>query len=106
MKKLLVLLMLLISSAANAATWYSSEIKWIYPVSDGSFIITFKGETPNCSDPSNYHYVKAGENGMTAEGVKVLLSVALSAATTGRKLAVNFDETSPICAVNRAYVAY
>lgn len=100
----------IISSSALAvnSTWFTSNVKMVYPLSTGDFVITFKDANPNCRDgkAGSYHYVREGSNSVSREGVKSMLSTVLTAASTGRKVSVNFDSDSDECAVNRLHISF
>ena len=106
MKYLVVMLIGFISLSSKASTWHNDHVLRIYPHANGNFVITFKNPPDSCINGSKYFYVNVGSNSMTAEGADKIYSLALTAATTGKKLRVNFDETSNSCAVNRAYVSF
>ena len=96
----------LVSSQAHAATWHSSTIKKIYPLGSGSVVLLFETDSPACTNGSKYYYINVGVNSMTAEGRDALLSVALTAAATGKQVSINFDETSDSCDINRLSVDF
>lgn len=109
MKKILTLVIgLIITGASQAAThtWLTSEIKTIYPLGNGDFVLIFKQDSPSCTNGSKYHYVREGNNGVSREGVKSMLSTALVAASTGRKVAINFDADTQYCYINRLNVSF
>ncbi|BFM10138.1 hypothetical protein R50072_02910 [Simiduia litorea] len=98
----------LVSSQVYAATWHSSTIKKIYPLGSGSVVLLFETDSPACTNGSTpkYYYINVGANSMTAEGRDALLSVALTAAATGKQVSINFDETSDSCDINRLSVDF
>jgi len=108
MKKIPAFLIILASSSLNAATWFTGSIDRVYPLANGNFVIIFKEDSPACTsiNASKYHYVNSGNNGLTPEGLDKIYSLALTAATTGKKLSINFDETESACYVNRAYISF
>ena len=68
------------TSLANASpTWHSGKITRVYP---------------------------DGENGVTAEGLKNLLAVALAAAAANLPVTINFDSASYYCHISRLFVVY
>ncbi len=97
---------LFIPVAASAATgvWHVSNIKSIYPFADGSFAITFVVPTSECSNASNYHYVRVGQYGMTADGAKNIFAAVLFAAAADKQVQAYFDKDSSDCLVNRVNV--
>lgn len=109
MGKILILVIgWIVASPSQALTskWFTSEIKTIYPLSTGDFVLIFKQESLNCTNGSKYHYVREGNNGVTREGVKSMLSTALVAASTGKEVTISFDTDSQYCSINRLYVSF
>lgn len=100
----------LLAAHALAATnvWQSGVLDRVYPQSNGDFIITFKGESPDCSNASNpkYHYVRNGVSGVSAEGVKVMLSTALAAGISGKTININFNKDVPTCDVRKLFIQF
>jgi hypothetical protein len=91
--------------AAHAETWHTSPIKNIYPLADGSFVLIMRNDAAGCAGTTNkYHYVSAGEFGVTAEGVKAMLATALTAYAMDRRISLLFDETRPQCYINRLQI--
>ena len=111
MKKLYFILLLLVSvshSATAGGTWHSGTIKWVYPLANGDFVITFTNDSPSCPSTSKtkYHYARVGKNSVTKEGIKFLYSAALAAASSGKKININFDSSSSHCYINRLFVNF
>lgn len=106
MKTAFGVFLLVLSSASFASTWHADNIKRIYPLANGQFVITFATPHESCTNDSKYFYVKVGANGMTQEGADNIYSLAMLAASTGKTIKVNFDETSNTCDINRAYVNF
>jgi len=107
MKYLLVLGLLTLSLPVNAANvWHSSEIKTIYPLANGAFVIIPQIPSNQCTESGDYHYVKAGSNGVTPEAVKNYLSVVLTAAALGKKVNIYFNKDDGSCYVNRLLVNF
>lgn len=85
-----------IGEAAEA--WHSPTVRQVYPQADGSFVLVFNSDgsaCPNGSSPK-YHYVVVGQNGVTAEDIKSLLAVSLSAAAQGKTIQVAFDNATSL----------
>jgi hypothetical protein len=102
-------LLLATLQASAAETWHTSRIRWVYPQADGqTFVLVFQENAPSCPSASTpkYQYVAVGQNGVTAEGLKQLLSVSLSAAAQGLTVQVAFDNATGACYVNRLLVIY
>lgn len=104
----LLLILSWVQSTWAADKWHGSQVKWIYPVSNGTFILTFKAESSACGNANSpkYHHVTVGENGITKEGADKIYALALSAAAQKQILNINFSDSTSNCFVNRAYVAY
>jgi hypothetical protein len=99
---------LVVFESRAAETWHTSTIKWVYPQADGAVVVlVFHADSAACSAQSpKYHYAAVGQNGMTAEGLKLLAATALSAAAQGRTVSVAFDSASGGCYINRMLVVY
>ncbi len=100
----LVIIVLLYSLEGLAApTWHTSTIRSVYPLSDGSVVLTFDSDSPNCSNASDpdYYYIRVGQNGMTSDGLKLLYAAALTAFTTGSRVSINYDDATTGCYINR-----
>jgi len=92
------------SVGVQAATQYfQSTLQSVYPLADGSFVLIFTQSGSNCHSLNSppYFYVTAGQNGVTADGVKAMLATALTAFSLGKTLAGAFDDSTPNCYVNR-----
>jgi hypothetical protein len=92
-----------ISNVRAATAYLQSTLTSVYPLSDGSFILNFTNDTSTCSSPNTpkYFYVTAGQNGVTADGVKAMLATALTAFSLGKTLAIAFDDATTFCYINR-----
>jgi len=95
-----------LAESAAASTWFTSKIKRVYPLGSGEVVIVFTNNSPACTNNDQYHRISSGANGMTKEGVDKIYSLALTAASTNKKMTINFDETSSLCYINRAYVVF
>lgn len=95
----------LLSWAAEAAeAWGEGKVEWVYPLSNGAFVIGISPNPPACTsvgNPTKYLYVSPGANGVTAEGVKQMLAASLVALTTRATVQVAFDDATTYCYVNR-----
>ena len=89
-----------------AETWLSATITAVYPLSDGSVVITFSAQSPSCTNGGSpkYHFLSVGYNGVTQPGLKNLFTVAMLAFSMGKVVAVNFDDSTPNCFINRIYL--
>lgn len=96
----------LTATTAVAESWHTSYIRWIYPQADGSVILTFVTDSSSCPHTGSpkYHLIKVGSNGVTAEGVKNMLSVALLAKGMGQLVSIAFTENGE-CSINRLLIS-
>jgi len=92
--------------ASAAEEWASSNVKFVYPLSNGGFVIGLVDSPAGCTNANNpkYLYVAVGSNGVTQDGAKMMLSVALTGFAAGKRVSVNFDNSTPNCYVNRLLV--
>lgn len=98
-------LFLTFANVNAAENWHTSAIKNVYPVGTGtSFVLVLQNPTSSCTNASNYHYVWVGQNGVTAEGMKMPYAAALAAHISGRSITINFDDSTNNCFINRLYV--
>jgi hypothetical protein len=93
-------------TASAAEAWHTAQIKTIYPLSSGGFVIILSTDAPSCpsAGPGKYLFVMPGENGMTIDGIKGLLATALSAFALDIPVSVAFDTGTTYCYVNRLHV--
>ena len=99
---------MLIGTSAFAAdgVWHSSKIKNVYPHANGSVVLIFHDQAPTCTNANNpnYHYLAVGLNGVTQEGLNAMYAASLMAMSAGFTVSINFDNTTPDCAINRLIV--
>lgn len=108
MKKIFLLLALLSTQAFSASyVFESGTLERVYPLSNGDFILTFHEGSPDCTNGSDpkYHYVREGVAGVTENGLKAMLSVALSAGLANKQLTISFDKDSSTCDVRRLSIS-
>lgn len=95
---------IVVSAPASAApAWIQSTVKFVYPLGDGSFVLGFVNDAGTCTSTNSpkYFYVVAGQNGVTADGLKAMLATALTAFSTGSTLSASFDDATSSCYINR-----
>lgn len=105
MKKLLMtfltLVAITVSSLSSAAIVWTGpkDIATVEVVQDGGFLIGFTTSiSASCTAAGTYNlYIYSGQGGMTIDGVKAQLAVALTAISTGMKVTVMYDDASPNC---------
>jgi hypothetical protein len=98
---------MMFAGGANAVEgWATDTLRYVYPLSTGNFVIALNSNPAICpavGDPK-YFYVVAGENGVTADGVKAMLASALAAMAMGKQIQIAFDNATTYCYVNRFVV--
>jgi hypothetical protein len=92
-----------IGIAQAAPVWHASTVKFVYPQADGSFVLVMDVDPPTCpaAGTGKYLYVVAGQNGMTADGLKAMYALSMQALATRAILQLNFEDASTACYVNR-----
>ncbi len=107
MVKIGILILSLISSYAVAdEVWFTGSIKKLYPLGYGAFVVIFKEQNAACKNEVQYHYAVVNQNRVTKEGIQIMYSTLLMAATTGKKVNIAFDTSSTRCYINRLSVAF
>ena len=98
------IVMAAIGAPASATNLYvQDKVRNVYPLGDGSFVITFVNPQTSCPSGSapQYFYVTPGQNGVNADGAKSMLATALTAFATGTRITLVFDNATSYCYVNR-----
>jgi hypothetical protein len=89
-----------LSNGALAAAWTGArEIVSVQVVETGGFLLEFATpvNTVCTAAGPNRLYVYAGRNSVSADGARSLLATALMAFSSGMKVSVMYDDTSPNC---------
>ncbi|MEO8018738.1 MAG: response regulator receiver protein [Pseudomonadota bacterium] len=102
--------LLLAAGAADtyaAESWYQDNVKTVYPLATGDFVVTFVNSPAACLNTANpkYFHVQVGNNGVTSDGAKGMLATALAAFLSGKRLTVVFNDASTTCDVNRMVIS-
>ncbi len=105
---ILVSLLFLPSLSMAIGQWHTSTVKAVYPLANGSFVLSFNTDSPSCSNSTSpkYYYVTVQENGMTQEGAEKIYSAALAAGMGGKEVQINFEDATSGCYVNRLYLTF
>ena len=83
-----------------------AAIKWTNPVDiayvraleNGGFMIqTANVVDSNCPGGGRQFYAMAGQNWVTADGLKPLFSISLTSVTAAKKLNILYDDADPNC---------
>lgn len=93
-------------SAIAAPVWKSATtIQGIQAGADGSFILALPaGSDPVCTNGGVFFYVAPGQNGVTPEGARVILSVALLAYASGKQIHLLYDNSTQACYVQTLHL--
>lgn len=94
-------------TAIAAERWHTAMVKAVYPLGNGGFALLFSQDSVHCSSPATprkYYYVYSGENGVNAEGAKLIYAGALAAMVSGYEITVAFDDATSGCYVNRMVI--
>lgn len=106
--KFLLLTALLSTSAISHAEnlWVNdTNITGIQALNDGRFILYLPaGSGPVCNEGGKLFYVVPGQNGVSAEGAKTILSLALVAQSTKNKASIKYDNSTASCYVQQFYL--
>ena len=94
-------------SLQAAEAWHGGTLEFVYPLSNGDFVIGFDTSSSACTNPNSpkYMYVAVGQNGVDAEGATKMYAAALTALVAGKTLSVAFDTATTSCYVNRFSVS-
>jgi hypothetical protein len=98
------ILMTVLATRVDAVeAWHTSTVRQVYPLAEGAFVLTFATESASCTSASSpkYYYVAAGQNGVTADGLRNMLAVALTAFAMGRPVSIAFESATSACYINR-----
>lgn len=99
----IICLMTISFGAVAAESWHFSTIQKIYPLADGSFVLVFDTNAPDCANANTgkYHYVTPTQNGVTNAGAERIYAAALLAMAMEKTVQVAFDNATSACYVNR-----
>jgi hypothetical protein len=103
---LMVLVLIACNSAFAANSWKNNvPIVGLYNVPTGGFLMFLPpGTDPACGPSSNLFYVLPGQNGVTADGAKAALAIALTAFTLGKTVNILYDNTISNCPIQIVWI--
>ena len=98
-------------SGSNFAepTWHNNVlIKGIYPLSDGTVALMVDKDNPLCTSTSSpkYYHLAENQQGVTSVGFMNIYGAALSAASKGKLVNINFESSDSNCWINRIIVSF
>jgi hypothetical protein len=96
------------SHVAATERSHTSQIRYVYPLANGNFIVTFLADDSYCTNPSSpkYYLVSVGSNSVTADGAKMMFAAALAAAAQRVTVVVAYDDSTSNCYINRLAAVY
>jgi hypothetical protein len=108
MKKI-IFLALFYSLSTNifaANTWKNATyIEGVQALNDNRFILYLPaGSDPICKEAGKLFYVAPTQNGVTVDGAKNILSLALVAFTTGKKVSIRYNNGTSSCYVQQIHL--
>ena len=83
-------------SAAPVWTPYTT-VTSVEVINDGGFLVTLATGMGSTCTAANAIYVQSGFNGVSADGVKALLSTALSAMYLKQSIRFQYDDSTQYC---------
>jgi len=98
---------LLFSSQSYAANKWKigTKIYGVQALVSGAFIdYGQNGDGPACTEGGKLFYVAVGQNGVTEEGLKTLLSVALSAFAAEKQVSFQYNDSTSSCYISTIYM--
>jgi hypothetical protein len=94
----MVLSMLAASQASATSVWTSyGTITSVEVVETGDFLVTLSTGVGASCTAAGAIYMYAGQNSVTANGVKSLLAAAMSAFVAGKTVRILYDNSTPYC---------
>jgi len=101
---LAVVLCLSGGSSSAAEIILTANVLRVHPLADGSIVLMMTADSSSCtntSTPYKHYHVKVGQNNVTTDGLRAIQATAMTAFSTGYRLAVYFDDGTTFCYVNR-----
>jgi len=87
-----------------ASVGFTAHLTSITAIGDGRSVLQFDALSSSCPATPQGFYVAAGQNGVTADGAKSILSTAFLAFALGKTLNIFFDSSTSYCYVSQAIV--
>ncbi|MGH7926870.1 MAG: hypothetical protein ACREQV_03650 [Candidatus Binatia bacterium] len=89
--------------AQSAPQSFTTNIARIYSLSNGNLTLLMTSDDPACTSINSPHYYKVvlGENGVTADGLRLIYATAMTAVALGRQVSLYFDDATSNCFVEQ-----
>jgi hypothetical protein len=87
-----------------ASVGFTAHLTSVTAIGDGRSVLQFDTTSSSCPATPQGFYVAAGQNGVTADGAKSILSTAFLAFALGKTLNIFFDSSTSYCYVSQAIV--
>jgi len=94
------------AQAYAAEVLHTAYVTRVYPQADGEIRLSFSSEHPNCTNTATpkWYFIKVGQNGVTADGLRAMHATALTALAMERRLTIAFDDSLSGCYINRLQI--
>lgn len=104
---LIFVVFLLVGNSVSAANVWKSDayIKGVQALANGDYLIMTTASDLTACNGDNQLKVSVGENTLTAEGAKIILSMALVSLSSKTKVSVFYDNASQSCFVQQMYLS-
>jgi hypothetical protein len=87
-----------VQSASASPVWTAvGTIAYVQVIEDGEFLVYTSAPLSAPCTQAHAIYIYLNENGVTTDGVKALLAVALTAITAGKNVLILYDDSTPAC---------
>lgn len=107
LRTILAALLLTACIQAHAAeVWHTAYVTRVYPQPDGSVRLAFSSDHASCTNNSTpkWHFIVVGQNSVTADGLRAMHSIALTALAMERQVSIAFDDATASCYINRLQI--
>ena len=94
------------TTALAADAVYAGPIRMLYPNADGTYVLILNANMAACGGITGYKYlyIKAGQNGVTADGQKNIIATSMLAFAADRNTSIVYDDSTTNCWINRISV--
>jgi hypothetical protein len=85
---------------------HTTGVQRVFPQSDATLYLTFASDSSFCtstSSPDRYT-VQVGQNAITADGLRGLHALFLTAIAAGKQVTFYYDDATTSCYINRAVI--
>lgn len=101
------LLLLSAHSAAQATErTHTALVQRVFPQNNATLYLTFTSDSSFCTstDSPDRYTVQVGQNSVTADGLKAMHALFLTAIAAGKQVTFYYDDATTSCYLNRAVI--